>query len=99
MKTQPEENKNETSLKAAIYPNPTSGQDISVTFTTKVPGPVIISLYETNGRCLYIQEVQGPENEPVIIQLPFNDFRPGIYVAEIRTAGERVIKKVVNLEL
>jgi len=88
---------NEISLRVIVYPNPGKNNEVKLSFQAKESGDVIYSVFEASGRMVYTATITYPgNNTATFIPLP-TGLKPGVYLTEIRSQGERVLKKLVIL--
>ncbi len=73
-----------TAASFSIYPNPASGS-INIQFRETASGPLVISIYDMQGRLLYRREdtPTGQNNTSIDIEA----LHPGAYLLEIRDTG------------
>ena len=82
-------------LKAILYPNPGTGEDIHVLLTSPVSGSVLLSLYEISGKLLYRKDAGSDPGFPASFTIPAGGLRSGIYIVDIRADSGSLLKKLV----
>ncbi|MCC6413719.1 MAG: T9SS type A sorting domain-containing protein, partial [Saprospiraceae bacterium] len=91
---EPARGNNGEALSMALYPNPTTGA-IVLTFELKEVQPYHVAVYDQTGRTVLTEDGLAPagSNE---LPLDLSLLHSGLYVVELRTETERVVKRVVK---
>ena len=84
-----------SAFKALVWPNPTPGSDIHLLVEPEIPGKLSVRIFNVNGILITGKEFNLADNSPIEVILPDLDLKSGIYLAEIISGNEKVVKKVV----
>jgi len=76
-----------------IFPNPAS-QVVYLQFGAWPGPPAEVRIYDRLGRVAYVQTVKEA-GRPRRLEVPVAGWPPGVYVAEVRTAGQVSVKKFI----
>ncbi len=82
-------------LMAIVYPNPSPGQGIHVNMLGAAGNDVRVSLYSMEGTLICAGQYDGTGPGETDVLLPCFGLAPGIYLVEITTLRERLVKKLV----
>jgi hypothetical protein len=77
-------------------PNPARGSDFSLWFSLPAPGEARITIHDLRGRLVWSERMSGLAAGPQIA-LPNVRLAPGLYFAEVSSAGQRLRRKVTVL--
>jgi len=83
----------ETTLSLNVYPNPSSGESVSVAITTSAPIRGEVSLYNISGAKV-MSLYHGLIADGEIMQLP-SSLQSGIYFIQVKTQSQQITKKLV----
>ncbi len=73
-----------------LYPNPSRG---SVSITTSMSGPFVITVTDMTGRMILIDRVQASTAQPIIIRL--DDREPGSYFVSLTGKRRAVTRRII----
>jgi len=84
-----------TRLSTVVISNPGKEDEIRIMVSPPDNSRVNLSLLNLDGIEVYSKEVAGAINQVVSFSFAGNNLKPGLYFAVIRSAGERVMKKII----
>jgi len=77
----------------AVYPNPATGGNASVTFNISQKGPVELEIVDTMGKTLFSQTLPDVLNQTYPLTL--SSVSTGVYLVRMRSASETHMKKLI----
>jgi len=82
-------------LKAMVYPNPGSGKDVQIIAARNGGGNVRFVISDLNGTILADREMESVAGVPVTFSCAELNLAPGVYLAMISDAQEKVVRKII----
>jgi len=82
-------------VRTVVCSNPGTKSQVRILVDPLADGPVELILRNLDGVEVYRLEVAGTKSQVLPFSLAGASLEPGLYFAEIRTGGERIIKKIV----
>lgn len=82
-------------LKAAVFPNPATSGGFRMLVDTRDGGTIQVYLYDIRGNLAAVKEFSGCPKGASSLDLTGTLAEPGVYLAEIRSASGRLMRKVV----
>lgn len=82
-------------IKTVVCSNPGSKSELRILVDPPVDGPISLVLRNLDGIEVYRLTLTGTKDQVIPFSLAGASLEPGLYFAEIRTGGERIIKKIV----
>ena len=79
-----------------VYPNPTSG-DVFIAFELPAEQPLMLRIFDLQGRMVLNQEVRGMEGENTL-PLRLGGFAPGMYLLDFQSGGLNGQRRLVVQE-
>lgn len=85
----------DNTLKALLYPNPGTPDNLTLSVESQNPGRITIRIFDLRGQILFHQDMEDAGEGMVTLKIPRLTIQPGIYLVGIQCGDQSILKKLI----